>query len=76
MASTSRQTQNTLTDGNVGPIDALLTWFCGDAHDLRPEEMEVGGRKVWEVRVLCWTPPRLISLNPLGVGYVGFSRMA
>lgn len=21
-----------LTDGNVGPIDALLAWFCGDTH--------------------------------------------
>jgi len=30
-----------LTNGNIGPVDALLTWFSGDTHDSR---FEKGGK--------------------------------
>ena len=29
-----------LTDGNIGPVDALLTRFSGDTHDCRFESGE------------------------------------
>jgi len=38
-----------LTNGNIGPVDALLTWFSGDTHDCRFEREKYEGsvKKGW-----------------------------